>query len=177
MLPADLRYQLHLGRREINVAGQQIHVVHAGGDDHVVDADRALDQHVVDGLLELVGGDAEADRQGALRVEVDQQHLAAVLGERGAEVDRGRGLADAALLVAQREDLGGAVLAVEHGRFGNRPAGAGRAGTVGAAQVFELLVVVGSGAGGEAQFAFRGLECRHSDLTPCRPDNLAASYG
>ncbi len=49
------------------------------------------------------------DRERALRVEVDQQHLAAVLRERGAQVDRGRGLADAALLVAHRDDPGVAV--------------------------------------------------------------------
>ena len=52
-------------------------------------------------LSMLVRVDAQADRERALRVEVDQQHLAAVLGQRGAQVDRGRGLADPALLVAQ----------------------------------------------------------------------------
>ena len=49
--------------------------------------------------------------QRALRVEVDQQHPAAELGQRGAEVDRRGGLADSALLVAQRDDPGRAVLA------------------------------------------------------------------
>ena len=51
----------------------------------------------------------EADRERALGVEVDEQHLAAELGERGAQVDRGRGLADATLLVAHRDDPGVAV--------------------------------------------------------------------
>ena len=67
----------------------------------------------------------EADRQRALRVEVDEQHLAAVLGQRGAQVDRGRRLADAALLVAHRDDPGRAVRGQRRRRRGS-PASAGR---------------------------------------------------
>jgi hypothetical protein len=75
--------------------------------------------------------DAEADRAGALRVEVDQQHLAPVLGEGGAQVDRGGRLADATLLVGQRDDPRGAVPVGGH-RLGDRAAhrvrrGVGRA--------------------------------------------------
>ena len=51
------------------------------------------------------------DRQCALRVEVHQQHAAAVLGQRGAQVDRRGGLADPALLVADRDDPGRTVAA------------------------------------------------------------------
>ena len=47
--------------------------------------------------------DAEAGRGVALRVEIDDQHVLADGGERRAEIDRGRGLADAALLVGERE--------------------------------------------------------------------------
>ena len=42
----------------------------------------------------------------ALRVEVDHQHPQAVLGERGGHVHRGRGLADAALLVGDHHAPG-----------------------------------------------------------------------
>ena len=77
--------------------------------------------------------DAEADRQRALRVEVDEQHPAAVLGERGAQVDRGRGLADAALLVGHRDDPGRAVPVGRH-RLGDRLAHRVR-GRVGRAEV------------------------------------------
>ena len=70
----------------------------------------------------------EPDRQRALRVEVDEQHLAAVLGQRGAEVDRGRGLADPALLVAHRDDAGRAVRV--SGRGSGSPASAGPVGAV-----------------------------------------------
>ena len=84
--------------------------------------------------VELVGRHAETGRQRALRVEVDQQHPAAVLGERGAQVDRRRGLADAALLVAQRDDLRRAVPVLRLGSGigrGGRPVSAD--GPVGAA--------------------------------------------
>jgi len=67
---------------------------------------RWLDQHVVDGLVQLVVRHAKARGQRALRVHVHQQHAAAVLGERGAQVDRRRGFPDATLLVAHRDDLG-----------------------------------------------------------------------
>ncbi len=70
----------------------------------------ALHQQVVDGEVQLHRVDAEADRQRALRVEVDEQHAAAVFGERGAQVDGRGGLADPALLVAHRDDLRRAVL-------------------------------------------------------------------
>ena len=50
--------------------------------------------------------EAEADGERALRVAVNQEHPAADLGKRGAQADRGSGLADAALLVADRDDAG-----------------------------------------------------------------------
>jgi hypothetical protein len=44
-------------------------------------------------------GDAETGRGVALRVEIDHQHARADRGQRRGEIDRRRGLADAALLV------------------------------------------------------------------------------
>ena len=69
--------------------------------------------------------EAEADRERALRVEVDEQDLAAVLRQRGAQVDGRRGLADAALLVAHRDHPGVAVggQRARLGDEGHRPAG------------------------------------------------------
>ena len=61
------------------------------------------EQQVVDGH-DVVGGDTEPGGQRALRVEVDREHLAAVLGQRRAEVDGRRGLAHAALLIAEGDD-------------------------------------------------------------------------
>ena len=73
----------------------------------------------------------EPDRQRALRVEVDEQHLAADLGQRGAEVDRGGRLADAALLVAHRDDPGRPV----RGRAAAGPGTSASAGRSGRAPV------------------------------------------
>ena len=60
-------------------------------------------EHVVGRDAPALAVDAEAGRGVALRVEVDDQHLLADRGERRAEIDRRRGLADAALLVGERE--------------------------------------------------------------------------
>jgi hypothetical protein len=65
-----------------------------------------LDQHVVDrGHLGVV---LDAERGGgvALRVEVDHEHLGTELRERGGDIDRRGGLADAALLVGHDHRAG-----------------------------------------------------------------------
>ena len=83
-----------------------------------VDVGVPLHEQVVDRAVQLVRADAQTDGRGALRVEVDDQHLAAVLGQRGAQVDRGRRLADATLLVAQRDDAGRTVRGERRGARG-----------------------------------------------------------
>ena len=104
---------------------QQVHAGDGGLEQDVVDVDAAFHQQVVDGQVELHRVDAEADRQRALRVEVDQQHPAAVLGQRRAQVDGRGGLADPALLVAHGDDLRRAVLGQRRGdrEVRQRPAG------------------------------------------------------
>ena len=67
---------------------------------------RFADQHVVGRAVAAAAVDAEAGRGVALRIEVDDQHALADRGQRGAEIDRGRGLADAALLVGERQIRG-----------------------------------------------------------------------
>ena len=62
-------------------------------------------------------GHAEARRQRALRIEVDEQDATPVLGQAGAEVDGRRGLADAALLVTHGDDLGRTVRRPGFGRW------------------------------------------------------------
>ena len=130
LLAGDLADQLHLGRGQVDVAGQQVHPGDAGLEQDVVDGDPALHQQVVGGAVELVRLHAQADRQRTLRVEVDQQHPAPELGERSAEIDRRRRLADAALLVAQRDDAGRPVpverLGVRQGALGAGHGGIGR---------------------------------------------------
>ena len=64
-----------------------------------------MHEHVEHRLLDRVGVQPLRHRQVALRVEVDQQHAMAVLGERDAEVERRRRLRDAALLVREDDHL------------------------------------------------------------------------
>ena len=121
-LPGDLGDQLDLGRGQVDVGRQQVQPGHVGLDQDVLDRDVVLHEQVVDRQVEVVRVDAEADRERALRVEVDQQHLAPVLGQRRTEVDGGRGLADATLLVGHRDDAGRAVLVQRHRGSGSADA-------------------------------------------------------
>ena len=73
------------------------------GSDSLVDI-RLAHQHVIGGELAVCLRHAEPGRGIALRVEVDHQGRLADGGERGAEVDGGRGFADAALLVGDNKD-------------------------------------------------------------------------
>ena len=65
-----------------------------------------MQDHVVHRRLEVADVDAEAGAGVALRVEVDDQHPVAEVGQAGPEVHRGGGLADAALLVGDGHDPG-----------------------------------------------------------------------
>ena len=67
-----------------------------------------VQDHVVDRALDVAGVQPEPGRRVALRVEVEDQHPEAHLGQRRAEVHRGGGLADPALLVGDRDDAGAA---------------------------------------------------------------------
>ena len=85
---------------------------------------RVVDDDVVDARRLRPVLDAERGRCVALRVEVDDQHARARLGQGRGEVHRGRGLADAALLVRDGEDAG--ALRQREDLFGEGRAGAGR---------------------------------------------------
>src|ERR1700738_3963699 len=65
---------------------------------------RLADQHVIGRAAALAAVDTETSGSVALRIEIDDQHILADGGQCRAEIDRGRGLADAAFLVGQRQD-------------------------------------------------------------------------
>ena len=67
---------------------------------------RVADQDVVDGRRRLVRLDADAARRVALGVAVDEERPLFGGGEAGGEIDGGRRLSDAALLVRDRDDAG-----------------------------------------------------------------------
>ncbi|CAI7644867.1 unnamed protein product, partial [Penicillium discolor] len=107
-LAGDLVDEVHLRGGEVDVRGEHVETGHVRVHDRVVRVALRVEQEVVD-RRDVVRLDAETGGQRALRVEVHGEHLAAVLRERGGEVDGGGRLADAALLVTERDDAGRAV--------------------------------------------------------------------
>ncbi len=92
--------QLDRGARQVAVRRNDPEVVGARGPRRL--GDRALaDQAVVGGGAKLAP-QTQGDGRVALRVEVAEQHLGALGRGAGGEVDGGRRLADAALLVGDR---------------------------------------------------------------------------
>ena len=65
---------------------------------------RFADQHVVGRAFAVAAINAETGRRVALRIKIDDQHPLADGGQSGAQIDRGRGLADATLLIGERQD-------------------------------------------------------------------------
>ena len=97
------RSQFELEAGEIHGRGRDMQPRHRGRH-HRVAQRRFADQHVIGRAVAVAAIDAEAGRGVALRIEIDDQHALADRGQRGAEIDRGGGLADAALLVGERQD-------------------------------------------------------------------------
>ena len=95
------RSQFELEARQIHRRGRDMQPRHRGRH-HRVAQRRFADQHVIGRAVAAAAIDAEPGRGIALRIEIDDQHALADRRQRGAEIDRGGGLADAALLVGQR---------------------------------------------------------------------------
>jgi hypothetical protein len=96
------RRQLDARRGELRLRGHQIEVREGARPRQLAERD-AVEQ--VEGRVP-VGTATEARRRVRLRVEVDEQAPFARLGEARGEVDGGRRLADAALLIRNRDDPG-----------------------------------------------------------------------
>ncbi len=100
---AGRRSQFELEARQIHGRRRDMQPRHRGRH-HRFAQGRLADQHVIGRAVAVAAIDAEAGGGVALRIEIDDQHALADRRERGAEIDRGGGLADAALLVGQRQD-------------------------------------------------------------------------
>ncbi len=96
--------ELHFRRGQVDVRRDDVEPVEFGVLDDLVHVDARVEQRGVDRVLERVRVDAEPHGRGALRVEVHDEHAAAVLGQRARDVDRARRFAYAALLVAHGDD-------------------------------------------------------------------------
>src|SRR6185437_13512316 len=121
--------QPHLGGGQVLVGGQQREAA-------LRDADERLgqlafpEQHFAGTARELRLVDAAAHGGVALGIQIHEQHAPPRGGERGGEIDRRRGLADAALLVRDGDDPlhGHSVL---HGAARAAASGAGDGGAAG----------------------------------------------
>ncbi len=100
VLATRQREQVHLGAGELDVGGQQLDP--AGVDDRVGRL-HPLEEDVVECRRELLGLEAEREREAGLGVEVDEKDPFAQVGEGEAEGLGRRGLGHAALLVGDRE--------------------------------------------------------------------------
>ena len=97
--------QLDLGRSQVAIGRQQVIASRLAAAAYRVER-RGIDQQVIDRVFELRLVDAGAHGRIGLRVEVDHQYPTALLGQAGSEIDDGRGLAHATLLVGDCEDTG-----------------------------------------------------------------------
>ena len=70
-----------------------------GSRQHDVAQGRVADQQIVGRITAAASIDAQPRRRIALGIEIEQQHVLADCGERGAEIDRRCGLADPAFLI------------------------------------------------------------------------------
>ena len=75
-----------------------------GQDTGLADIRDLAQQHLVDGHLDDIGVDPEAEGQARLGVEVDEQHPPSLLGHRRTDRCHGRRLGDTALLVRDGDD-------------------------------------------------------------------------
>ena len=104
-LPAERRHQLDLGAGQVEAGRGAEQVAHRGGLHAVLDRE-VVEDHVVHRAVQVPDVDAEAGAGVALRVEVDDEHPVAEVGQAGPEVHGRGGLADAALLVGDGQDPG-----------------------------------------------------------------------
>src|SRR6266704_3497989 len=74
------------------------------GRHHSVAQRRLADQHIIGRAATIAAIDTEAGGRIALRIEIDDQHILTDGSQRCAEIDGCGGLADAALLIRQRQD-------------------------------------------------------------------------
>ena len=157
-LAGDEGDELDLGAGEVDRRRRAEEAGHGRAGLHDVEQRGAVDEHVVDGRHLGVVVDAQGRAGVSLGVEVDDEHLQTGLGHRCRDVDGGRRLADATLLVGDREDP-------RHGRLGERAAGQLDASTSVIGQVAgQRGVVTGVGNGGREGVP---IACRRR-LGPCQ---------
>ena len=103
LFAGDLVDQVHFCGRQVDVGRDDVQAGRGGVLDGVGRVRHRSEQQVVN-VGNVVGRNTESGGEGALRVEVDCQHPAAVVGESRAQADGCGGLANPTLLVAEGDD-------------------------------------------------------------------------
>ena len=126
-LAGEDAHELDLGPGEVAVGGHEGQVLEVGRHHQLLERP-LLDERLVEARPALPGLAAEARGQVALGVGVDGEHPPLGGGQARGEVDGGRGLADPALLVGDRDRASQGPLSVSRWRAGRiarrRPAAA-----------------------------------------------------
>src|SRR5713101_3726435 len=104
-LAADRVEEFHLGGRELERRGGDVDLLRFCRPDGRPERHVRVDEDVCDAALDGVEVDAETNGQVGLRIEVDAEDFVTERRERAAEVDGARGLADAAFLIRDRNDV------------------------------------------------------------------------
>src|SRR5438874_3223034 len=104
-LAADRVDELNRTRRELERRRCDVDLLRLGRPDDRPERHVRVDENVRDAALDRVEVDPKADGEVRLWIEVDAEDFVAERRERAAEIDRARGLADAALLVRDRYDV------------------------------------------------------------------------
>ena len=107
--------QFHLNARQIGIRRHKMQAGQGGFNSGLQDGSLAQ-QDVIDGCGPLLARYAKARRGIALRIKVEDQHALADSGQGGTKIDRRRCLADAALLVGDRQNAQGRDGTIGHDR-------------------------------------------------------------
>ena len=105
LLASEGREQLALGRCEIDVRWCDVDARDLGRQDDVVERRPTVGEDVGHRAVDGVEVDAKTGGEIRLRVHVDAQDSMAFFGEGPGQVDRRRRLADAALLIRDRDHM------------------------------------------------------------------------
>ena len=91
-------------------AGITLDALECGVLHHIMWVHGNIEQRGVNRVLHGIRVDAQSHSGGALRIEIDDKHAAAILGQRTGDIDGAGGLTYAALLVAHGNDTRRTVL-------------------------------------------------------------------
>jgi hypothetical protein len=102
--------QFNLGNRQVDVCGNKVEIFNRRTTNNIVRVfDCALHQVVNGGNFARHRNYSEVCAESALRIEIDYENLATILGKRSGHVHRGCGFAHATLLIAHRNNAGRSV--------------------------------------------------------------------